>query len=504
MEEWRKIIPKGLLLAATLLAVNAAYRWWLWPADAEAHSETAHLVAQLPDTMDILYVGESSEFTHGDMDIDKRSTTAFLNEYYPGLCIGKVAKGALHAGNYLPVLREVGAPPRLKAVVVTLNLRSFGAMWIHSKLETALQKEMVLLRRGPLIWRRFLLSLRDYDDQTLAQREATRNTEWREAPLRFPYPFPYANLHDWDTSIAWGLDTLVHFQRDKEQRERAAHFVKYFAFQIDTATNPRIRDYDEIVALARDRGWTLVLNLLPEDIELGERLAGKPLADLMRANRDLLRERYGRLPGVIFVDQMESLPSRQFLDPMLPVEHYYEPGRRAVAARLAAELKTVFPDAYREPPKPAHHLVSSWANDCEGGVLWSQMQTLDAMQAHGGSRSSHTGPQAKFGVTFTYPVAELDSANLDSLVVGCWAYPAAPGFRVAVAWEILGDSVDHMFDAYRLDSTVLQPGRWQRASLRVALPPQVSRADVLKVYPYNTGGVDVWFDDIEIALKGRR
>ena len=78
-----------------------------------------------------------------------------------------------------------------KAIVVTLNLRSFDAAWIHSKLETPLQESMVLAQPNPNLINRFLLSLQAFDNKNEKQRETEMLYEWENTQLMFPFPFKY-------------------------------------------------------------------------------------------------------------------------------------------------------------------------------------------------------------------------------------------------------------------------------------------------------------------------
>lgn len=506
MDELKKIAPKVLLLLLLLVGMNWIYKQFLWPSDVQSYSEAAQLVQAVQDSSEVLYLGESSNFTIADEDVDKLSISQFLGQYFPKKRIGTIAKGALHAGNYYDILRSLPSDCPVQTVVVTMNLRSFDASWIHSKLETALQKEMVMLKPGPAIWKRLMLSLRNYEIKSEAERSAEVKAIWARDTLRFPRPFPYATVIQWDSAIAMGYDTLVRRQpNSKAEIDLACHYVKTFAFQIDTADNPRIRDFDRIVALAKSRGWHVVFHLLPENMEQATQLAGKDLAYLMRQNRDLLVKRYSGLEHVTVVDQLERLPTADFRDQNWTTEHYLEHGRRTVADGLAAALRELYPADYVVPAHRDRLAVRVFSNDCEGTEVWSQMQTVDATRAHGGKQSSLTGPgKGQFGITFTYPIPKLDTTQADSLAFHCWIYQGSKDHIGAIAWEAGGEKTGYLWDSLQLKGLSTMTGNWTQIAFRVPLWPNFTQADIVKVYPYNPSEEQIWFDDIRIEFLGAR
>lgn len=505
MGEWKRIALKGALLATLVVAMNFVYEYWLFPQDLKDHSDAGHRLWAVRDSSDILYLGESSDVTVADEDLEKLSISQFLQQYYPAQRLGAVSRGALHLGNYLSLLHNVPADSRVKTVVVTLNLRAFDATWINSKLETALQKEMTLLQPGPPLWRRLLLSLRNYEIKTAAQWAAAARDQWARDTLRFPTPFPYPTVLAWDSAIAAGTDRHDSLPaRSAAETSLAGHYVKNFAFQIDPATNPRIHDLDRIVALAQARGWQLVLNLLPENMAQAERLVGTPLTLLMRQNRDLLVARYGSLPSVTLVDQLESLPTEDFLDQNWTTEHYFEHGRRAVADRLARAISPLLPGQMQVPAQQHRLRERFFFNDCEGQVVWSQMQTLDMTHAHSGQQACLTrGPKEQFGVTLSYPMTAFDTTALDSLHFSCWVYPLGADHNASIAWEAGGEQTGYLWDSIQLRRFALPTGRWSQIQFSRVLWPNLPQAEIVKVYPYNPSETAIWFDDIRILYSGK-
>ncbi|MFN8393869.1 MAG: hypothetical protein U0176_04275 [Bacteroidia bacterium] len=247
MKELRKIAPKAALLLLLLAGMNLVYEHWFLSGDIAAYSESGALVQAIPDSAQVLFLGESSNLTFADEDVEKLSVSKLLARQFPGIPFADLSKGALHAGNYLPMLRSVPSGIPVKAVVVTVNLRSFNPGWVHSKLETALQKEMVLLRRGPGLWRRLMLSLRDYEIKSEEERLADTREHWQRI-FEVSAGVSFRDGGGWDSAC----DARARVGGpDAPRWQLATHFVKAYAFQIDTLTHPRIADFDGIVELAR-------------------------------------------------------------------------------------------------------------------------------------------------------------------------------------------------------------------------------------------------------------
>jgi hypothetical protein len=92
-------------------------------------------------------------------------------------------------------------------------------------------------------------------------------------------------LRNADGSINYELTTL------------ACHYIKGYGFSIDFTSNPRVKDFDNIVRLAEERNWNLVFNLMAENIQKADSLVGDDLVYLMRNNRDKLIERLSEKRG---------------------------------------------------------------------------------------------------------------------------------------------------------------------------------------------------------------
>ena len=80
-----------------------------------------------------------------------------------------------------------------------------------------------------------------------------------------------------------------------------------------------------------------MFNLLAEDVEWAERLAGSDLTDLMHANAALLEEYYTR-KGVVVVNNLDAVPDSLFRDRDWTTEHYLQQGRQIIADKVAEQF----------------------------------------------------------------------------------------------------------------------------------------------------------------------
>lgn len=503
MAELKKIALKGLLLLLVLVGLNFAYEKWQLPKDLEAHSEAGNMLWQLRDSAEVLYLGESSNITIADLDIDKRPISGFLAEYFPGMKVMALSKGALHAGNYFDLLNKMPSSGPLQTVVVTLNLRSFGQPWIYSKLEPALTKEMRLLKPGPAIWNRLMLSYREYEKASDSEMLNLQDELRREPTLDWQDDFPCHSVHSWDSALNRRAIPLANGGSSQKEVELACHYVKAFAFRIQD-DNPRLTDFDAIADLAKSRGWNLVLNLLPENVERAEELVGPRLANLMEENHRKLVQHFSNREGLLLVDNYKLLPNEVFIDQHWTTEHYTEKGRRKVAANVAEAIKTWHPAQYQAVKEMANAKASSFFNDCEGEVIWSQMKTLDKTRAHSGSQSTKLGKEVKFGLTFTYPVAELDSNMLDSLHFEAWVYMLNSPEKASVAFEIGGDNIEYKWEFWALKAAKPVLGQWTQVEFTLPLWPTTRQAEVIKVYPFSPNQEEFWMDDIKVEFRARK
>jgi hypothetical protein len=226
MKKTTVILLKIVLLIALLIGMNVLYRRFFYEEDIEKHSDVIYLVHDVVENESkVVYVGESSNITFRGNDLDKRSISGFIDEYFPDIKVDNITKPASHAGIYYELLNNIPPNSKIETVIITLNLRSFNAEWIYSSLETPLQKSVVMLKEHPPLWNRFLLSFKGYDIKTDAERSLQVHYEWRKNVLHFPYSFPYKNVREWDKAMATNGVINADGAYDTELTPLACHFI---------------------------------------------------------------------------------------------------------------------------------------------------------------------------------------------------------------------------------------------------------------------------------------
>lgn len=334
----KKLLIHITVIAALLVLMNWIYTQWFYRDDLLEHSDLVVSSWQVAaDSCELVYLGESSNKTYGYKDKDKRKISEMIAEQLPGVRCGDITQDAAHAEVYYYLLKNIPEGNQIHTVVVTMNLRSFGANWIYSSLETALQKKLVLMKGYPPLMKRALLAFKAYPIHTKDEWGQKAQDSWTKTPLCFPYPFPYKTTREWNRAIAYeGVkDSLGN--RDQAMTELTSHFIKNYAFQIRD-DNPRVKDFDRIVKLAEKRGWKLVFNILAENTDRAQELVGDDLLFLMRENVEYLVKRY-EARGVTVVNNLEAVRDIEFIDRSWPTEHYYETGRKIIASEVAGRIK---------------------------------------------------------------------------------------------------------------------------------------------------------------------
>lgn len=341
-----KIIIRVLALAIIIAVLNYVYKYTFYNKDLAEKSEQIITLKETQKETDIYYFGESSNFNTSENDSTRQSISALTNLFFPSLRITAINQAGTHAGIYKHWLTQIDTRLNVpKALVITLNVRSFNAPWINSSLEPALQSSVILADQYPSIVNRFLLSLNNFDNKTPQQRERAIASEWKNKKLKLPFAFTHQTVDQWDKHTAQGLQCN---NVDSDKVVLACHYIKTYAFNIDE-NNPRIKDFDQIANWCKKNNIPLYFNLLAENIDYADSLVGKELVFLMKQNRDYLVRRYNQNNCKV-VDNFEWVKGLEFTDQNWTTEHYSYKGRMIIAKNLANSLKTQFNNYY----KPAY------------------------------------------------------------------------------------------------------------------------------------------------------
>ena len=301
--------------------------------------------AKLVYTMDsslnksnILYFGESSNFTFSERDSCKKSIAELVSELNPNYKIKAITKGAIHAETYKILIHRIKNNDKIKVIILTVNLRSFGINWIQSNLETNLSRANILYTNYPPIIKKMMLSFKVYDNQEVFKR----NQKIKSHNMNDKFSLvsqKFETVRDWDKEVYHIGIIDGNGIKDQQKTDLACHFIKNYAFTLNEY-NPRIKDLDDIVNYCRLKNIKLIFNLLPENYEKAKEFFGKDLETLMISNVDFLQNRYNK--STIFINNFNLLADSCFIDRNWPTEHYIYFGRKVVAERINKKLKSIY------------------------------------------------------------------------------------------------------------------------------------------------------------------
>ena len=329
------------LLVLIVAASNLVYTLFLFPNDFKEYSPELQAIKQSIDSTDVYYFGESSNTSFVYQDSSYNSISKLCSQFFPNLYFRNVNKEATHAGIYARWLKMFDENKRYpKALIITLNLRSFNAAWIHSSIENSLQEALVFSNSSPALVNRFFLSLQAFSHKTDEEADALTKKDWREQDLRFPYETKYSTVKHWDDLMADGGHLNADGTWNGKKIELACHYIKAYALALDSE-NVRVQDFDQIYKWCGNHGVKLYLNLMAENVQYADSLVGKDLVFLMRRNHDFLVNRYNRAHCRV-ADNFDKVEGKLFIDQNWTTEHYLLKGRMVIAKNLAEEIKKDF------------------------------------------------------------------------------------------------------------------------------------------------------------------
>jgi hypothetical protein len=325
-----KIIYRVLWIIGLLIALNAVYTKFIWEDDlAENGSELLLQLWSLEDSVDVLYLGESSNNTMHHTDSIPLPISGFIDKGLVNQVVGDLTKGAYHAGIFHSLIQNIDPESKIRTVIVSMNMRTFDQAAIHSPIETALQKQARMFQCKPPLYNRLMLTLNGYDDATKRERDRAMWEEWTYDTLTSDeVEFPAPTIRKW-CELPKFLDS--NGVQNIAKRALADHYVKAYAFHIDES-NPRVQDFDNIVNTCSKKKLKVVFNLMAENTEYADSLVGSNLVWLMQNNRDFLVDRYQ--DKAIVVDNLESVPGQYYIDKHWTTEHYYQKGREIIAQNV--------------------------------------------------------------------------------------------------------------------------------------------------------------------------
>ncbi len=344
-----KLLYKSLLgivvIGIIFYFTNMLYARCGWEKDIQK-IDGLKMLTDLNDGMDrddIFYFAESSNSTYSEKDTITKSISAMTNDCFSKLKISSIERGALHAGVYKKLISNIRKDAKVKTIIVTMNLRSFGSNWINSSAENNCQELQIAYSDYPPLLKKMMFVFRAYSYKEDWERTEDYINDITYTKIKGPLPLPFNTAREWDNYIANNLFRDSNGIENRPKIELACHNVKIFGFNIDTLTNPRIKDFDEIVELCKKKKIKLFFNLLAENTEYADSLVGKELLMVMRENKTILVNYYSR-KGVTVIDNFELVKGIDYIDQSWTTEHYNQAGRKVIARNMAKTLNQEFPE----------------------------------------------------------------------------------------------------------------------------------------------------------------
>lgn len=472
----KKLLIRIGMVLVMLVVLNWVYSKWFFEKDLREHSDIVELSWQVTDdSCRIIYLGESSNNHYGDEEANRRKISDFTADYFPTVKMGDLTKEASHAQTYYYMLKHIPATSAVETVVVTMNLRSFGPLWIYSKLETPLRKQLVLLEDYPPLVNRFLLAFKAYPIKTEEEWNELVFEHWRNDTFNIPN-FAWHTTADWD----YGMYSYGWYdqqgQRDWDVTALACHYIKTYAFEIND-DNPRVKDFDAIVDLCRERGWNLVFNLMGENVDKANELVGKDLMLLFRLNRDYLLKRYGNMEGVTVVNNLNLVRDVNFIDQDWTTEHYYEEGRCIVADHLAQALREFYPGDYHNPDSlklDVGHYFLGGTRILDEQQPYSMTLALTADSIRPDWGMVNVAFEIKQQDELSKPVLAVEKHN--------------PSGEVAI-------------DSYAVNKPVQENGTWDFATFALPIDTVFRSAQKIKLYVHNFSESEVQIRNLDVSFR---
>lgn len=320
-----------------LFTMNLLYLYTFWKEDVKQHGDVLENLWGADINSDAIYFGESSNFHVQEGDSIKHRISFALDSLLPNISIATVDNAGLHAGTYLSLVKNIPKEMNLKFVVITLNYRSFSANWRYAPFENYLAKSALMLEPSLPILNKYMISLKQYNYKSDQESYAQMKLAWKNEKFTIPN-FDYDNVIEWDSAMAWKTWLGVNANLTEQNLPLASHYIKNFAFNIDTVYNERIADLNAIVSIAKNKGYEVIFNLLGENTIEAEKLVGRELLYLMEKNRSLLVNYYTN-KGVTMVDNFYQIPDSCFVDRNWPTEHYNYQGKKIVAENIKKAIE---------------------------------------------------------------------------------------------------------------------------------------------------------------------
>ncbi|MES2799006.1 MAG: hypothetical protein V4638_03255 [Bacteroidota bacterium] len=309
----------GLLLVAAVAQI--IHQRWVYPSIKKSEGWLQAMVERrLEKKSNFLYFSASTNTAFAPDDSITLSISDLLQQNIQQ-AVNVIDTSAIHGGIFLKILQKIPENQFPKTIVMDLNLRSFGANWIHSDLENSLQRNFVYWNERPSLLNHLFAATKWYDYKS--PNEHLRAIEYQQKFERLPFNHP--TIKKWCDS----LFQTVNYSEDGKT------MIEHFGFHIQS-DNQQLKNFEAIVALAKSHESKLILVLLPENVEKMKLLVDQQLPALIEKNAEFLTNHFKKM-GVLVIDLHAKLPKESFFE-AFPTEHYNAFGRQIVATAIAGKL----------------------------------------------------------------------------------------------------------------------------------------------------------------------
>jgi len=461
----KKILIKVLMLIVLLFAVNLTYEHTLWNADRSKYADVLDSLNTIVDSTDVLYLASSSNYFHPLSDTVGYTISGFIDDQFPNLRVNSVCKGYMHAGAFYSVLKNIPKNSPIKTIVVSVNMRSFGAYWVYSDSETAFsQMELMMNNDYPLIFRKFLLSLDYYDNKTVEERRQQYLNSWRNDTLNITkYNFKKTTF-DWDSiSSLSSRYKDINYRNDYDKVGFMCNIIKAFAYNLDTINNIRFKQFDKIVDLAMSRNWNLIFNILPEDIDKANIMVGNEIPYILRKNRDVFVDKYKK-QKVTIVDNMELLNGKYFFE-YYPTEHYTTIGKRVLSNSVSKVISNFYPN---KQFKEDNIDINGNIKQIKPYIIYENGEVLNVNKRYSNS--------------LKYKSIDVAKSNFDSVKVSFITENKVINDSLYLVVEYYNEKRTYYWKSYKLNEFLHNNSTF---SNKIELPEILDTDDEIKIYIWN-------------------
>ena len=446
---------------------------------------------------EILFLGDQSNLPGNEGELDRRPISAMVDDLLPSVPMDDLTSQQAHAGIFSVLLSRIPVPNKVKRIVIPVNLESFSAESKKDPLETDFARYKTLRGPFPPLFSRFITVLRSGKSRVTDKGPAFWKKVWKREKLT---GLPYSDVREWDRAMMLEGVRKPDGSYDATRTAKACHYIKSFAYTLDTSSDIRLGQFNQLLHECRERNWEPVVLFLPVNLEEGKELAGQDLAGLMLRNRDILIHWFTQR-GVAVLDYSAILPTGQFVDANQPEERYDEMGRKSMAWNLAGYLapgereKGTSESAFKQP--------AQFADGCEYPYGWPPESTCTGAKSWAGRRSSLVFSPQPYSMTFDYPLARIRPEDRDAVAVHFvyWCEEPIPQARLVIDIRSAGAKEPVLWNAIDLPGGEDAGGGWKRVSYRYNDTDLLSDPDNrIRIYVYNPGAEKLYIDDFNVSF----